>query len=313
MQFHIAFILTCFHKGKPAIYQFSCPLLSAEIRQAEKAKKHFREMCPTRPGPSPSSRAREGLAALLPCSALRTASPPPGLLGSPGAAGGAALRTDGGPPHPADSESCVLRSPASPWRCAPQARGRPPADLSAFLFSERDRSRARLLDALLLACSCQEGDRGGVGGEARRALPPRTGRESQTSFPSKVLGFDSKEVTSNRTDGADEVPSLHRYWLLFRCKLKNKLAKQLKQVARAAKTLQCRGRRTFHGQSRAGFPVQPQREPFFAVLCLPRSLLGRVEPQLLCVASEVPSLTLTVSTLPLIPEEMLTPSCSNCV
>lgn len=82
------------------------------------------------------------------------------------------------------------------------------------------------------ACSCQEGDGGGVGGEARRALPPRIGQESQTSFASKVLGFDSQEVMLNHMDGVDEVPSLHLYWLLFGRKMKNKLAKQLKQVAR---------------------------------------------------------------------------------
>lgn len=36
----------------------------------------------------------------------------------------------------------------------------------------------------------------------------------------------------NHMDGVDEVPNLHLYRLLFGCKMKNKLAKQLKQVAR---------------------------------------------------------------------------------
>lgn len=107
----------------------------------------------------------------------------------------------------------------------------PPADLSAFLFSERDWSRVYLLCCWLAPARKGTASRG-VGGKARRALQPRMGQESQTSFPSKVLGFDSQEVMLNHMDGVDEVPNLHLYRLLFRCKMKYKLAKQLKQVAR---------------------------------------------------------------------------------
>lgn len=60
------------------------------------------------------------------------------------------------------------------------------------------------------------------------------------------------------------------------------------------------------------FPTQPPREHFFDVLCLPKSLLGGFKPKLLCVASEVPSLAVAESTLPLIPERTLIPRHRNC-
>lgn len=206
-----------------------------EIRQSEKAKKRCREMCPPCPQPSPSSRAGEGLAALLFLLGLPhclSPPPPPGMLGSPGAAGGAALRTDGGTsqlsPH---GVLCALKPRPAQGVVLCELVDWPPADLSAFLFSERDWSRVYLLCCWLAPARKGTASRG-VGGKARRALQPRMGQESQTSFPSKVLGFDSQEVMLNHMDGVDEVPNLHLYRLLFRCKMKYKLAKQLKQVAR---------------------------------------------------------------------------------
>lgn len=138
-----------------------------------------------------------------------------------------------------------------------------PADLSAF-FVFRERSRVHLLDALLPACSCQEVAHGGVGGKARRALPPRLVQESKT-FPSEILGFDSQEVMSTAGTGWVRFLTYICTGSRFRCKLKNELAKQLKRVARTAKTLQCGGR-TFNFQSRDGFPIQPLRDHFFAPL-----------------------------------------------
>lgn len=63
-----------------------------------------------------------------------------------------------------------------------------------------------MLEALLLACSCQEVDHGGVGDTAGRAVAPSMGRGPQTSFPSKVLGLDFQEVMSNHMDRADHIP-----------------------------------------------------------------------------------------------------------
>lgn len=122
-----------------------------------------------------------------------------------------------------------------------------------------------MLEALLLACSCQEVDRGSVGDKARRIFPPGMGRGSQTSFPSKVLGSDFQEVRSNCLDRADQIPN--STCVLAPCLGPNlKLAKQFKPVARTTETLLHRGRRTLDFQSGASFPVQPLRDHFFVSL-----------------------------------------------
>lgn len=164
--------------------------------------------------PQPESWARPGCLA-VPLGLQHCLPPPARTLGSPGAVRGAALITDGGTSSSANMGVLrVLKPGPAHGTALSEPVGWLPADLSAFLFSERDRSRVHLLDALLLACSCQEVAQGCVGGKAGRALPPRMGRGSKTSFPSKVLGFDSQEVMSNHTDRLGQIPNLHLCWLL---------------------------------------------------------------------------------------------------
>lgn len=98
-------------------------------------------MCPSGLQPSPSWRTGEDLAALV--SPGPPALPPPmGTVESPGAARGAALITEG--EHPTQSTWSPLCSEAQASRgIALSERGAgPPADLSAFLFPERQEQGA---------------------------------------------------------------------------------------------------------------------------------------------------------------------------
>ena len=116
-------------KGKPAIYHFQCLLLGMEIRQLGRAEKLCREMWPPCLQPPP---AREPGRAWLPCSPAWPWAllPPTRTLGTPGAAGGAAFITDGGPPSSGPPSSgqrgvlCVLKlgQPVA-WHCAQGACG----------------------------------------------------------------------------------------------------------------------------------------------------------------------------------------------
>lgn len=120
-----------------------------------------------------------------------------------------------------------------------------------------------MLEALQLACSCQEGDHGGVRDKARRAFPPKGGRGSRTSFSTEVLGSAFQEGSPNRWMGGIRFPPLHAYCLLASL-FKLKLAKPFKPVARSAEG----------GLSKQGQLSNPAcGRPFlFAVLCLPKSL-----------------------------------------
>lgn len=71
---------------------------------------------------------------------------PPGMLGSPGAAGGAALRDRSGnlPTQPSGVLRALKPRPVH-GAVLCELAGWPLAYLSAFLFSERDRSRVHLL------------------------------------------------------------------------------------------------------------------------------------------------------------------------
>lgn len=104
-------------------------------------------MCPPCPRPSPSSRAGEGLAALLFLLGLpRGLFPLPGHAGVSRCRGGAALRTDGGTSQLSpNGVLCALKPRPAQGVVLCELAGWPPADLSAFLFSERDRSRVYLL------------------------------------------------------------------------------------------------------------------------------------------------------------------------
>lgn len=111
---------------------------------------------------------------------------------------------------------------------------------------------------------------------------------------------------SNHIDRADHIPN--STFVLDPClgpSLKRKRAKQLKQVARTAKTLQCRGR-TCRFQSRTGF--QPTSERTFPRCPLPSQVPFGLVPAQASLCNLRSSLAgLPESTLPPIPEGMLTP------
>lgn len=145
-----------------------------------------------------------------------------------------------------------------------------------FCF-QRDRSRAPEREALLLVCFCQQENHGSMGDTPGEPSLQVWG-EVTALLPVKVPGLCFLEVTSNHLDRADHIPN--SAFVRDPClgpNLKRKRAKQLKQVARTAKTLQCRGR-TCHFQSRTGF--QPTSERTFPRCPLPSQVpFGLVQAQ----------------------------------
>lgn len=202
--------------------------------------------------------------AWLPCCPPWAAARPVCFRQDSGAVRGGALTTDRGTSSSA-TRGVLLCFEAPPARgtALSEPVGWLPADLSAFLFSERGAGCICLMLYCRLAPARKWPTR--CRGQGRRALPPRLVQESKT-FPSEILGFDSQEVMSTAGTGWVRFLTYICTGSPFRCKLKNELAKQLKQAARTAKTLQCGGRRTFNFQSRDGFPIQPLRDHFFAPL-----------------------------------------------
>lgn len=174
--------------------------------------------------------------------------------------------TEGGTSNSVNVESFVFRSTGQPGALHSASMGLASPLTSVPFCFQRERSRAHLLKALLLVCFCQQGDHGSMGDKARRALPPSMGRgHSPSSYDGPGLWF--LEMMSNHIDRADHIPN--STFVLDPClgpSLKRKRAKQLKQVARTAKTLQCRGR-TCRFQSRTGF--QPTSERTFPRCPLP--------------------------------------------
>lgn len=168
-------------KGKPAIYHFKCLLGEWKSGILRRPKSVTEKCVQLVSGPPP---ARELGTAWLCCCPPWPAALPLSSRQDSGVSRccrGAALITAWGTSSSANTGVlCVPKPGPACGTALSEPVGWLPADLSAFLFSERDRSRVHLLDALRLACSCE--DHSGVGGKARRALPPRVGQGSKASF-----------------------------------------------------------------------------------------------------------------------------------
>lgn len=173
---------SCFHQRETSHLPFSMSPAGHGNQAVRQSRKALQRNVATLSSASPSSRAREGLAALLSCLALGTASSHKDS-GDSRCCRRSCLHYRRGTSQLGTSQLRPTWSPlcseARPARGVALRAGSLWAGLpltSVPLFSERNRSRAPLLDALPRTCSCQEADHSGVGGKAGRALLPRGAR-----------------------------------------------------------------------------------------------------------------------------------------